>query len=348
MPRKVVLHQKDPQIREVTPIRGVSPTDSSTNISVNQARITAQGYISEIKRSQKYQEHDIPAQKALESLIQEWAAQPRQNGSPDDFHNFSVLLASGSFWELSCTVLDIGLKRYPFNTDLLGDYLIYGIACERLEECRKHFQALQSIPMSDWTWRGFAFSIIYLNRLKDVTAPSEERNALNKQITHLAKSYKKHLPFTEGGYREVAKLYSKSPEKELQLLNEALSNKALGSCPTCALQAAEILFSQKRYQEALDAIQRSMLDANSQKQGGINESYLFFLSGLCKIALLTSGAMEICEQTVLDIYSDFNTALVDLASDHREKILKKVQTLEQLTFIKVTDEYEKLMELIGA
>ena len=155
-----------------------------------------------------------------------------------------------------------------------------------------------------------------MNRLRDCIATTlEERNSYKKKAAELAKAYKKHLPYEEGGYRESAKLMAKKPEAMLKLLNDALSNELISSCPTCAFEKAEILFKQKKYKEAREAINRSLDDSINQTQGGVKENYLLFLRGLCDYALLLQGLREgqpIKEETVLGIYADFNKALREL------------------------------------
>ncbi len=343
MARKIILQHEDRQADEM-----ISTEHKKTvSLSVKQARIIAQGHIADIKRSQKYHEDNASARGALEDLVQDLIGQDRQIGSPDDFHNFAVALAGSDHDALACLVLDTGLRCFPLNTDLLSDFLIYGIDCERMSDCKKHFETLLSVPKSDWTWRGFSFSIAYLTRLQDFAITIEERNSYKKQISQLAKDYKKYFPHEEGGYRESAKIHSKNPEKELQLLNEALSNDYVGACPACALRSADILFEQKKYAEALMAINRSLEDANNQTQGGVNEFYLYFLSGLCKLALSMNGKLELSEDSIIDVYADFNTALVGLSGEYCETIRKKVQILEQRTSIRVPDNFEKLLDLIG-
>lgn len=223
-------------------------------------------------------------------------------------------------------------------------------ACERLDKCAAHFATLESIEQSEWTWRCFAFGIVYMNRLRDCIATTlEERNSYKKKAAELAKAYKKHLPYEEGGYRESAKLMAKKPEAMLKLLNDALSNELISSCPTCAFEKAEILFKQKKYKEAREAINRSLDDSINQTQGGVKENYLLFLRGLCDYALLLQGLREgqpIKEETVLGIYADFNKALRELDENYRKKVKIRTQDLVEDTKVQVPDDMERLLDLI--
>ena len=49
------------------------------------------------------------------------------SGTADDFHNASVQLSRMGFYEQAYTLVAVGNKRYPKNTDLLGDLLVYGM-----------------------------------------------------------------------------------------------------------------------------------------------------------------------------------------------------------------------------
>lgn len=316
-------------------------------MSIKQARAIASGYISEINRSKKYNEDNFPAREALYELIRDVLEQERLVGSPDDFHNLVASLGGGGFDELACEVLDSGLARFPLNVDLLADYLIYGIDSENIDACKKHYETLSSIPMQDWTWRCFSFQIAFLRRLKDFSANIDERNEYDKRIAAISKAYKKYLPNDEGGYRESAKLHSNNPIKELQLLNETLANEMVGACPSCAFRCADILFEQKKYHEALEAIKRSQEDSINQKQGGIDDYALYFLSGLCKTAIMFAEKDVYSEEEVLNIYMDFNIALIGITGDYCDTVRKRVQIIEQKTGIRVPEECEKILELIG-
>lgn len=325
-------------------------TQKRTILSIKEAANICQGYIAELKRSGQYNEDNPIAREALFDTVREVLAQKTQVGNPTNFHNFAVLLGGNGFDNLACDVLDCALLRFPMNADLLADYLIYGIDCERWEQCAAHFATLESIEQSEWTWRCFSFGISYLNKLRDSLAKTaEERNFYKKRASELARAYKKYLPYEEGGYRETAKLLEKKPDAKLKTLDEALSNALLGSCPTCALEKAELLFKQKKYGEALTAIDRSLEDSYNQTQGGVKESYLRFLRGLCNYAILLQGiraGASVDEQAVLEVYMDFNKALRESDETHREKIKIRTQDLVEDTKIQVPDDMERLLDLV--
>lgn len=323
---------------------------SSAILSVQQVRSICRGYIFELNRSEKYNEDNPIAREALFDTVREFVEQKTQVGNCDDFHNFAVLLGGNNYDSLACDVLDCALERFPMNVDLLADYLIYGINCGRLEQCAACFATLETIERSDWTWRCFTFGITYMNRLwSSIASTVEERNLYKKKAAELARAYKKHLPYEEGGYRETAKLLAKKPEAMLKLLNEALSNEQLGACSSCAFEKAELLFKQKKYGEAREAIDRSLEDSINQTQGGVKENYLRFLRGLCDYALLLQGIRAgnpAREESVLSIYADFNKALRDLDTNYITKIKIRTQNLVEDTKVPVPDDMERLLDLI--
>ena len=319
---------------------------SERPVSLRQARSITLGYISELRLAEQYHEDQPQMRDALFALVERVCQQEKQVGGPDDFHNLAVTLGRSEYDELACDILEKGLALFPYDVDLLADYLIYGIDCERMDACEEYYQTLWKVPQSEWTWRGFAFSLAYLRRLKKIGPPRLPHTNYEKEISELARAYKKYLPQEENAYREYARLYDKNPDKELSILREALENGQVGACPSCAFRCADLLFAQKQYQNALDAIQRSLEDAVNQKQGGINEFYLYFLSALCKLGLRLREN-EYDEEDILEIYSDFNVALIGVGSEYVDTIRTRVRILEQKTGIHVPDQFERLQEIIG-
>ncbi len=324
--------------------------ESRAPLSIRQAQAICRGYIAEINRAEKYSEDNPIARASLYETVQELTEQPTQIGSVDDFHNLAAGLGSNGFDSLACDILDCALARFPMDVDLLADYLIYGIDCERLPACAKHFATLESIPQSEWSWRCFAFGIAYSKRLGDsMAANAAERAQYKKKAAALARAYKKYLPYEESGYREAANLATKDPDARLALLNDVLANEKIGSCPACAFEKAEILFKRKKYAEALEAIDRSLEDSVTDLRVAIKENYLLLLRGLCRYAMLLQDLrrdVPLREDTVLAIYADFNKALRDLEDNYQVRIRARTLDLVESTSIPVPDTMERLLDLI--
>lgn len=318
-------------------------------LSAKQTAAICRGYIQEIARAEKYNEDDPVAREALAETVAEFTAQETQEGSADQFHNLAATLGGNGFDGLACDVLDCGLARFAHSADLLADYLIYGIDCQRMDQCAAHFATLEATERGAWTWRCFAFGIVYVRRLRECfAATAEERGHWRKKENELARAYKKYLPYEEGGYRETAKLMAGKPDAMLKLLNEALDNELLGACPSCAFEKAELLFKRKKYAEARAAIDRSLEDSINQTQGGVRENYLHFLRGLCDYALLLPdlrAGSDIPQGRVESIYNDFNKALRDLDADYQVKVRLRTLDLVEDTKIPVPDDMDRLLDL---
>ena len=137
---------------------------SERPVSLRQARSIILGYISELRLAEQYHEDQPQMRDALFALVERVCQQEKQVGGPDDFHNLAVTLGRSGYDELACDILEKGLTLFPYDVDLLADYLIYGIDCERMDACEEYYQTLWKVPQSEWTWRGFAF----LSRICDV------------------------------------------------------------------------------------------------------------------------------------------------------------------------------------
>ena len=100
----------------------------------------------------------------------------------------------------------------------------------------------------------------------------------------LADEYLKYFPYEEGVFCSKADIYKalKEPDNERKALETGLEQ--LNVAPKCALRLADLLFERGEYQECMNAIQRGIGDSN-QEQASINESYLYYLSALTRIAI---------------------------------------------------------------
>lgn len=119
------------------------------------------------------------------------------SGTANDFHNFSVNFASRGDHESACDLLQIGLQQHPLSTDLLADYLQYGIKCGKSESARQYYERLMQIPIERWTWRSFDFSIDYLKAEAALLSAQEEIEKKKKDMLSLADNFHKRMPFDE-------------------------------------------------------------------------------------------------------------------------------------------------------
>ena len=125
--------------------------------SVHQLQAMADDYLREIDA----QPTDSYAYGELRSLVSDFCNQTEVYGTENEFHNLAVHLAKSNLEDLACRVLERGLKMHK-NVNLLADYLQYGLRCGYRDKCKEYYGILNRIPKRIWTWRGFSFSIEYL------------------------------------------------------------------------------------------------------------------------------------------------------------------------------------------
>ena len=115
------------------------------------------------------------------------------------------------------------------------------------------------------------------------------------------------------------------------------------------MQLAVMLFDRGEYQEALRYAQRALRDS-VQTQMGVNEAFLCYLCGLAKFAilLLDEEANGYPEAAVLDIYTDFETALRQgLNSTYRSTLKQRAIRLVVKSKINVPSDCEELNYLLN-
>lgn len=316
------------------------------SMPISKISSVAQGFLSRI--SSLTDEDDDEARAKLNELIDEMFSYNDCSGDANDFHNFAVELARADEYRLACAVLDCGLTRFAKNVDLLADYLQFGVKCGLDEETRKVYKSLKKIPTRKYTWRGFSFQVEYIQYLIDQTDSEKQISAYENEIQEVIKDFKVKKPNSEEPYRSEADLYrSLNMEKEeADILKQAFENVAV--CPKCALRYADLMLEIGNYDEACKAVERGKKDA-TQPQASVSEGYLYYLSALCTIALVSKENREYKDEEVKKIYSDFNLALKEFkgSKSYVSVIKSKTNVLVSKTGIKVSDELEELANLIA-
>lgn len=315
-------------------------------LPVSKANAIAQGYLSLIRDCSD--SDDFGARKNLHELINSFVKQEQHSGDADDFHNFAVELARNDEYSLACLVLECGLSLFPKNVDLISDYLQYGVNCNKTEECKKYYKTLIKIPRRRWTWRGFAFLVDYLKFLIERSDSEKEIDAKEQEMISIVSDFRNFFQYSEESYRVEADVYKNlnMQDKELETLETAL--KVINVAPKCALRCADILFERGRYEEASQAIKRVLSDA-TQSQSSVNEGYIYYLSALCKIAVLQKNEKELDREHVEDIYSDFNIALSKFKDtrSYADVIKTKTNTLINKSGIEVDNRFDLLSACIS-
>ena len=330
--------------REEDSVSTKSEGNIKANIPVSKIGAIAKGYLRYIKELDD--EDDEQARQDLYKLMERFANQTEQSGDANDFHNFSVALAVKDEYALACDVLEYGLKIHPKNVDLLADYLHYGLNCGRTEEVKNTYKVLNKIPRMRWTWRAFAFSVSYLRNIIERSDSQKEIDAKIKDIQGLLIDFRKYHSYSEETYRVEAETYQciNMKEEEVNALKSALEN--LNVAPKCALRYADVLFERGQYEEATAAIKRCIGDSTGT-QSSVNEGYMYYLYALSILADRQKRDIKLDEETVIQIYSNFNVALSDLSNSNYSGVIKtKTNTLINTTGVEIPIEYEKLRDCV--
>ncbi len=259
-------------------------------------------------------------------------------GSPDEFHNLSVNFSRKDDYITACKILEKGLEKYPYSTDLLADFLQIGLYCNKEKECQKYYEILLSIPKVKWTWRGFSFSIDYLQLITEDLCDEKAILENQKVMLSIADEYAKYFPYEEDVYLAKSEIYKyfNNQDKEIECLQAAI-NKGIKS-PKCGLRLADFYFSQGNYEKALEYIERNKVEGiDVQKK--INVGYMYYLAGLCKVAILQIKKDFSNRLLVMSIYQDFYIAeeTLDNITNYAKNIERQVLILETKTGIKYDD-----------
>lgn len=203
------------------------------------------------------------------------------DGDADDYHNFATLYAKNRFNDFACRILDRGLKEYPKSTDLLADYLQYGVSCKRFDGCNRYYKRLKEISKNRWTWRAYVFSIDYMLVSQQQNLVEVPRNEINL----LAAEFVERRNTDEQALFTQSKVYHEYGEfnAEEDTLQKALNEHIVA--PKSALRLSDIHFERGEYNKAIPLLNRAIANA-TQPQPPINVSYCYLLLALCKIAPL--------------------------------------------------------------
>lgn len=274
------------------------------------------------------------------------------SGDASDFHNLAVQFTRLDDYATGYGVVRLGLKRFPYNIDLLADAVYYGSGCGEYEGCQECIDALMNRPYSSWNWRAFTFVSDYYIDKADWTEDPAEVLAGYQEALKLAQKQQEVLSDEEKGYaREfrirkiMARLYGMSGDKEkereeLRLGEEALK-RAIESddmaAAGCCLNYADYLFEKQRYEEAIRYCKRAL--EYGESQSSVNLGYVLFLSAQSKDVLIhREDAFDDAER-VRDAYSDYVAAWrCGNVEGYKETIRSRCAILEMKSGIRTPEE----------
>ena len=262
------------------------------------------------------------------------------DGDANDFHNFAVNFARRNDKCTACKILERGIDKYPYNVDLLADYLAYGYECDEKIKCKEYYNRLRKTPAAKMTWRGYDFAIDYLLHLVDNASTDKEVESLRERIEERTWAYKKRFPNNEDGYLTEAQVFLKFGEENraIQVLKEAIDKCA---APKCCLRYAEIMMTKGKYDEVI-SIALKGISVSAQEQPSINVPYLFYLSGLAKDAQIHADGQNgySDRERVLDVFSDYRVA-ESLFDESRTAYVKNLRNRAKILSIKSGISYTK-------
>lgn len=282
----------------------------------------------------------------LSEFIRNLLSQSEISGDADDWHNIAVDIAKKDYYDLCCDLLEEGLRRFPGNTDLLGDYLQYGTSCGRIEQCKQYYKQLSKLPKVKYTWRSFHFSVSWLTYLWESSETQKEMDKLYEQMQTLVSSYRDYFPHKEDSYVCAADMYNLVKQRGMvqEVLLDAVGQKF--PSPKCALRLADIYFEQGDYEKSLEMVQKSLKDANRVQQS-VNEEYLYYLSGLARISIRNNSEGQTEAGSVEKIYRDFEDCLrLGSRREFRDSIQEKIAVLKRQTQVEIPEDCRKLYELL--
>lgn len=260
-------------------------------------------------------------------------------GSADEFHNFCVNYASRGDYESACNLLKVGLQQHPFSTDLLADYLQYGIKCGKTEECNEYYTRLKDIPKERWTWRSFDFSIDYLKELTSAFSNPEIIEEKKEEMLSLADEFQRQMPYDEQPFLAKAEIFEFFGLHADATTTLKIAVDSIKVSPKCCLKYSDLMLERGEYNEVISSTKRGII-ASAQDQATVNIGYLFFLSALAKDALIHESEAYNDSSIIFDAYTDYRIAET-LLDAGRIAYLKTIKTRTLILEIKSGIAYKK-------
>lgn len=224
------------------------------------------------------------------------------SGGSSDYHNLATELASGRMYDDACRVLEKGKERFENDADILAGIIEYSTK-GGLSYAAKSVKTLLEMQPRIWTWRCYEFICDYYRSIGDLDSADK-----------LCDEFICVLPNDEHGYRskaEVTKLLYPGMdgiEKSIKILQRAIDANV--NCPQCANTLAETYLSVGKYEEALSAANRAVLEL-AQEQPHVNVAYVFYNRATIQDRMFMQSLenSEINQILVDAAYEDYHMAL---------------------------------------
>ena len=252
-------------------------------------------------------------------------------GTADEIHNFSTELARAGYYGRACFVLEQGIAQYKLNTDLLADFLAYGIRCGQIEKCELFYEQLDKISDRRKTWRAFRFAIDYLIYKIGETDDDNVISELKKTALCLVERFKRTLPEEELAYLCEYDIYEATFDKETGLvkLEEFLNddNRTAKVAPKCHLKYIDKMLEKGEYEKITLYANDGAAEA-AQEQESVDTGYFFYALALAKDAIWLKSEQKkdsVEKDEATSILRCYQTAYDTLDKDKDEyfKVIEK-------------------------
>ena len=209
--------------------------------------------------------------------------------------------------------MEEGIHQYPSSSDLLADFLKYGVFCGEDEKCEMYYKKLDDFPDKKKTWRSFAFAIDYLIYKIKGQENEQEVEKLKDTALKLIDRFKSSLPREELAFLSEYNVYEATLDREkgLEILADFLDdeNRSVKVAPKCHLCYIDKMLEFGEYEQVILYASDGAAEA-AQEQEGVDTGYFFYALALSKDALW--------------LKKDFNAITDDI--EEAKLILKYYQT----------------------
>lgn len=321
-------------------------------------RILSVGHANQVVELLKKSGDNISLLSVVEQVIKE----DRIRGDANDYHNLAVAFTRDfDDYTSGYNIVNKGLQYYPNNVDLLADAIYYGSSAGKPDECEKHREQLEKLPLPLWNWRAYSFLIDYYLQKTDWTANPTDEEML--ELTEKALKYAKIEQIALSGDTEVERGYlaehkirvvreryyrllsrvgdlernndlkAKAEEesaKAEEILYTAINDNSFAAT-ACCLKLADILFDRKRYVETIGVCNIALRSPQSQPSARIG--YFMYLIAMSEDALLHEKALLGDESSVKNCYRDYVGAFRCNSGrfTYLENIINRLAVLEAKT-----------------
>lgn len=242
-------------------------------------------------------------------------------GTADEIHNFSTELARAGYYGRACYILEQGIAQYKLNTDLLADFLAYGVRCGQSHKCEEYFDRLNNISDRRKTWRAFRFAVDFLIYKISETDNDDEISSLKETALNIVERFKKVLPEEELAYLCEYEIYEATFDESTGLtkLEEFLNNdnRTAKVAPKCHLKYIDKMLQKGEYEKITLYANDGAAEA-AQEQESVDTGYFFYALALAKDALWLKSEQKkdaIEKDEAAEILRCYQTAYDTLDSD---------------------------------